>query len=397
MERTHRKILLKASLVCGLGAWFVSSYLLLAVVRAGETIFGCGTGSGCDAVLGSRWSEWLGIPVSLFAVVFYGALCLGVIALLNRWIDRVRWLPWVVTVAWHGGMVILWFFLLQAYVIGSFCVYCMTTHGLGLLAIFFLILYMRGMKVRIGISRYALAIALTAGFVSTHIVAAPNQMSVIDSSKVGVEGESIQFGTPKKSRKVHLLENKISFDVYQTPCIGLPEAEHVILELFDYTCPHCRDLHKHLHKVTEHYGDQLVIVAFPVPLNSSCNPSILHDSPKHQDACVYAKYSLAVCAQDPTKFQEFHDWMMKGEKQPSLARARAEAEKLIETGSLNDAINQPRVQEWLDDGIKLYKFTRLGGIPKLIAGKKVVTIKHTTLPDLLAFLEGNLGIKTASE
>ena len=40
-----------------------SSYLAWAAF-SDSPIAGCGTGSGCDKVMGSRWAYWLNIPVS---------------------------------------------------------------------------------------------------------------------------------------------------------------------------------------------------------------------------------------------------------------------------------------------------------------------------------------------
>ena len=47
-----------------------------ALKFTGQTtsIVGCGAGSGCSNVLGSEWSQFLGVPVSVLAGVVYLAL-----------------------------------------------------------------------------------------------------------------------------------------------------------------------------------------------------------------------------------------------------------------------------------------------------------------------------------
>lgn len=359
---------------------------------------GCGPGSGCDEVLGSRWSLWLGLPVSLFALGFYVLLAVCILAIQSGRMDGAKWLPWLTAGAWAAGIAILWFVFIQAAVIGSFCVYCLTDHALGLLAIAGLVLYAKRVDVMPGLAKGALAVLLGGAFITVHIVAAPSRMDVVEVDDLG-SGDSapladpIYMGPADRSRMVGVMDDRISFDIYKMPCIGSPDAEYVIMELFDYTCSHCRDLHLHLHKALERYGDQLAIVTLPVPMEKSCNPAIQTDNPKHVNACDYARYSMAVCAVARDRFPEFHDWLMTGKEVTSLEKARNRVESVVGKGKFEDAIGDPLVKEWMKDGITLYKVTRLGGIPKLVVGTKVVNIPHTTTKKLFEFLESTLGIK----
>ena len=53
----------------------ISVYLLTLKLTGKITyLVGCGEGSGCANVLGSRWSQFFYIPVSAFAAVMYAAL-----------------------------------------------------------------------------------------------------------------------------------------------------------------------------------------------------------------------------------------------------------------------------------------------------------------------------------
>ena len=66
-------------------AWLKGARALLVIAAAGAGYLawvaihngpaaGCGAGSGCNAVLQSRWAYWLGLPVSVPAVLVYLAL-----------------------------------------------------------------------------------------------------------------------------------------------------------------------------------------------------------------------------------------------------------------------------------------------------------------------------------
>src|SRR4051812_18709738 len=52
------------------GAVGISAYLAWTSLSAGA-VAGCGPDSACDKVLHSRWAYWLGIPVSLPALLVY--------------------------------------------------------------------------------------------------------------------------------------------------------------------------------------------------------------------------------------------------------------------------------------------------------------------------------------
>src|SRR2546423_15055736 len=50
---------------------------LLWVSLSGGTVAGCGPDSSCVRVLHSKWSRWLGVPVSGLALLIYSGLFAG--------------------------------------------------------------------------------------------------------------------------------------------------------------------------------------------------------------------------------------------------------------------------------------------------------------------------------
>lgn len=112
--------------------------LALSIYLAGVSLGwvqlkGCGTGSCTAMVLQSSWSRWLGIPVSVFAVVVYMTM-LPALAMTRA--DRLgqRRFAWSVLLA---VSVILaaagfWFVGLMALHLRKGCGHCMGVHMLGL-------------------------------------------------------------------------------------------------------------------------------------------------------------------------------------------------------------------------------------------------------------------------
>ena len=87
--------------------------------------------------------------------------------------------------------------------------------------------------------------------------------------------------------------------------------------MFDYTCPHCRVLHRYMHQAHEHYGDQLAAVLICVPMNTSCNKHVKTTGSMHVNACIYARLAMAVWMRAPENFLEFHDWLMDPDTIPT--------------------------------------------------------------------------------
>jgi protein-disulfide isomerase len=311
------------------------------------------------------------------------------------------------TIACSAGLVMFWFVGLQVAVIGSFCVYCLADHTLGLLAVACLLLYAHRAGVHAGIAQWALSLVLAGAFVAAHVVFAPTRIHIVETGEPdpiepGAEVETLDStetnpvadeAPAKPSRMVSLQGGKVRFDIYEIPHIGASEAEFVIMELFDYTCSHCRDLHPHLHNALERYGDQLAIVTLPVPMSGECNPYIRITQPVHQHACTYATYSMAVRTYDHDKYVEYHDWLMEGKQPPTPEAARARAVSLLGAGNFETSLTNRFVQGWLDNGRAMYRVAKAGSIPKLFIGSRIANIPHTTSENLFEFIESTLAIK----
>ena len=66
-------------------AFCVATYLGWTGLQSGS-VAGCGPESGCGDVLSSRWSSWLGVPVSLLALPLYLVL---IVSALRVGKDRI--------------------------------------------------------------------------------------------------------------------------------------------------------------------------------------------------------------------------------------------------------------------------------------------------------------------
>ena len=110
----------------GLG---LATYLSVTFLSGAD--LACGAGGGCGAVTTSEYSRFLGIPVALLGVGGYAALLLGSLALLGL-PEPPAMLRWGVAGASRcaGFAFSAYLTSTQAFLIGSYCVYCLTSAAL---------------------------------------------------------------------------------------------------------------------------------------------------------------------------------------------------------------------------------------------------------------------------
>jgi uncharacterized membrane protein len=261
---------------------------------------GCGGGSPCEQVLNSRWSIIAGIiPVSGLAVGAYLALLVASLFIGPATETPVRRLAWRTMLILSGSVAgsAIWFTILQKWVIGAFCPYCMTTHITGLLLAVLVIWrankelenqpndipLKRPTKVR-NISQVTTkriirplpAIGLVLiGLVLTGILAAC-QVGFTPSA-VYRDGES--------------RNNLPAIDYHAIPMVGSPDAPYVVTLLFDYQCSHCQKIHFMLNEAINRYSGKLAFALCPAPLNTRCNPYIPGDVDAFKNSCELAEIS----------------------------------------------------------------------------------------------------------
>jgi len=439
------------------------SFLWLGAAN-GEVAAGCGGDAvACDEVLGSTWSRWLSLPVSLPAAILYASLAatagyLASTSLVRRQAAAWSWLLAGSVVAAGAGA---WFTGLQAFDLQAFCPFCLTVHACGTaiagmsLAAFLApstgdIAGEQDPANLVGASppkqRLALQSALggafvLALFVAGHVVFRPDSYRVVDfasptsaaslpDTEIGqtpaattseesfsAAATSTPSGSnaadparednPQKQQAdaaategeqwpepIPVLGGKTTIDVQAHPLLGSRGAEHFVVKLFDYTCPHCRSMHWRLEDARRRYGDRLAVVLVPVPLNAGCNPAVETNAPGHAFSCVYARLALAVWHARPAAFAAFHKLLIESEEVPPPGKARYEATKILGADRLDEIIAGADIAADLERSVELYRLTDRGRIPKLILGDAVAEGDADTSADLYELLEKHLPLQT---
>ena len=171
---------------------------------------------------------------------------------------------------------------------------------------------------------------------------------------------------PSKRNLVAVLGGRAKLDARHWPMVGATDADFVLVELFDYTCPHCRKMNQHIVEARRRYGEQFSIMALPVPLSRECNDTVQSTKLRHQAACELARLAVAVWRINPEAFAVFHDWLFEPEHGRSTAEAWAYASQLVGSDLLQVQMAKPIINQFIAKHVELYKRAGQGTVPKLM-------------------------------
>lgn len=183
-----------------------------------------------------------------------------------------------------------------------------------------------------------------------------------------------------------------AIDTYNVPLLGDPEAKHVLVEMIDYTCMHCRNLHPHVHAALERYGNQIAFAVCHTPLSKKCNPYVSQEQKVHMYACEYARLAMGVWQLDRSKFGEFHDWLMESKRAPSIFQAREHAMRLVgEQVLLDESLKVDAYRSFADHSDTMNELK--SGLPILLTEAGVIRGIPKSEEEWFKFLEAQLNIK----
>ena len=192
-----------------------------------------------------------------------------------------------------------------------------------------------------------------------------------------------------KRRLINVNGGQFSLDIRQWPLIGKPDAKYVFVEMFDYTCPYCRATHQAVRGAMEHFGDDLAIIALPVPLDAACNRAITYTAPEHAEACEIAKIAVAVWRVNRAKFAEFHSWLFDPSYQPTAADALQRTGQLVGDAAIRNELNKPTARDYVARHVELYERVGSGSLPKILFGGTSVSGSVESASTLIDMINQN--------
>lgn len=328
-----------------------------------DSIAGCDGGGDCTSVLGSRWSQVFFVPVSLLSSIFYA----GLLAMSFR--ARAK-LMFVMGLLLVGAA--LWFTGIQAFVLKSFCPWCLGLHSVGLACgVLILMLFPPRPSERMISSVMA---GMLLGVLMLGQVFGPRPPSYLLIEEVIPMGESGQLtGEEAEGRRVVFFGGMKSYLIDELPHVGAVDAPHVMVEYFDYLCGSCKDLQGDVKALKSAYPGKLAVILLPSPLNRACNPGMTDEMDDHAGACEVARLSLAAWRARPDVFERIHNALFLAFP-VSPESARAIVLQHIPEAELDAALADPWIERQLASNLADFGSlaSKTPKMPKLLIKESVV-------------------------
>jgi protein-disulfide isomerase len=142
-----------------------------------------------------------------------------------------------------------------------------------------------------------------------------------------------------------------------SPVIGNPDGDVVVVEFFDYRCPYCVRVAEDLREAVEDDGDiRLVMKEFPI-----LGP----------ESMVAARMALA--AEKQGKYEELHFAMMTVSGKLTEEKAFKIAEKIdLDMDQLRRDMEAPEIDAMLQRNFALAQALQINGTPAFVIGDEVV-------------------------
>jgi uncharacterized membrane protein len=385
----------------------ISVYLLYGAMT-GAGMLGCSEdGKGCGSVLATKWSNVLGVPVTVPAIVVY------VLAIGCLWVCHLR--PNGALGRGAGRLLMLligamaaagaWFTYAQIGLIGQVCWYCTTTHALGIIGggvVFFGSRDWRKDGVLTGVfpGTFKPWAWVAVGMVWAMLLPgmARDKAPQVTSLKAASFGKGTGYDVDSgkgADRVISILEGRLFMKPEQFPILGSPDAKVVLVEMFDYTCPHCRNMSGVMERARARYGGELAVIPLYTALAQPCNKMASYNV-LHMDSCALGKMGIAVSRIDREKWKAYDAFVMKGEYPPPLGEVRAFAEGLVGKERLAEEMAKAPVESMVQTNLEIYRQIKgivgAASLPILIHRGEMIIGYPSKEEDLFKLMEKSFGL-----
>lgn len=302
---------------------FAATYLLYTYTTG--TDLKCGPLHGCEIVKNSKWANWFGIPTPAFGVTFY--LVLIVVSAYRAYAPHKRgklMRRLVMLMAWAGFLESVFLTLVQRFVLGAFCTWCLMSAAAATGIFIFVWLdkpWEFGIETaakELKVVFASLLIGLIAGGTGLYLLLKPTPITTVNLSLS--QSAPTKFYPPTSATTtVQATSSPAVADssdieypvVASTTAIEGPMTSKVTLvEFMDFQCPACGQYYKLVIKpLRDKYRGRIRFAARHFPLAD------LH--PQALGAAVGG-----VCAQRQDKFFAYYDTLYQN--QQALARTDLE-------------------------------------------------------------------------
>jgi len=304
----------------------------------------------CDAVLGSRFGEMLGVPVPAVALLVFAAGALftlpGAISGTSGGLADLVVLG--LAAGSLGTAIVL--FAIAVFVLHHFCPLCLSMDAVILAWVATVVPLLGrferpGPQVARALTAGALLVAIAGNYVVFRRTPPPMPRNVAEIKERDPKFYEFYTSLPRQS--------PAEVEGGARHVKGKADAPVTIVEFSDFQCPACGAAFPDL-RALAHARPDVRFVFRHFPLDSSCNRAV--PRALHPDACLAA--FAAECAGQQDRFWEYHDLLFTNQHtldRESLFRYARQLELSIPTfrACLDDPATRARITEDVEAGVKV--------------------------------------------
>ena len=344
----------------------------------------------CDGVAKSVYSQFLGIPLSLWGV------CLYLFVLFMTFVDKLKNVKFLgfLSVFKNPASYIFCISLLSFVIsmclgyisvkkIDSICIFCFMTYAVDLVIALVAKDWGNGFLYElktsfadffeaIKVPRYAFWFSLlvilgcsVVTYTAVSNVLAPQAAKQAEMKKFMNEYKNITF------------ENEL----------GPKDANVVIKEFMDFNCGGCFFANLYLHRIVTEFKN-VKVIQYNLPLDITCNKNMQFEG--HKTSCLKSSYALAALKQD--KYWEMSDLLFA--ENPEDEKAIIQASRLldIDIKQLKSDANSDEIKQRIQENIKIGDSMNVDATPTLFVGvRRVMGIR--SYPELKLIVKEQGGIE----
>lgn len=349
-----------------LAVGFASSvYLTNLYIEATEALKGgtkldsfCNLSQGvnCETVAASEYSAFLGIPISVWGLEYFGLAIAIVLASHYRLLSLKRWDSLLFALSCTGVPVTIVLGYISVTIIQSVCIMCVTVYVVNTAMVLLLA----------GLNRSRLKEFVREGPMELLALATHANHRVVTVFAV-ILGLSQFLWVPRLfARPTHgedaastlaAVSNAKTGTWKELPAsrntLGPVNAPIRIEEFTDFQCPFCGRAHDVLLEVVTRYPGKIHLIHRDFPLDHHCNPAI--PEPFHPDACGAAYF--ARCAADQDLFWPYEALLFHNQRKLKKAAMLSFAQTVgLNTTALQTCVESKVTHQAvladIDEGIK---------------------------------------------
>jgi uncharacterized membrane protein/predicted DsbA family dithiol-disulfide isomerase len=339
----------------------------------------------CTAVNNSYFADFFGVPTGSYGFLFYTVI-IGIAILLYvgpAILQRgYSFLGFILSIA--GLAASLFFALISAFSVGTFCEYCFYTYlvNISLFVLFLILIKKENIQVNemkkllnsklpnniYTILKYAiLPIFLLTGII---IIAEPSKSGKSELS----EKEKIEQYV-KRAINEYNKSPEYSFNLETAHCKGSKDAPLVIMEFADFNCSHCARMVQTLNYIEKEFGSEKVQICFKqYPLDSQCNPNATRS---HKgSSCIAA--GANICA-GGDRFWDMLENLFMAQRfgLQNMGKIKEIAQKMgFNPGIMKDCINSAPVKKQILEDVAEGDSAQVSGTPAVFLNGKRVNYAH---------------------